>query len=85
MGWCNGKPIPVLFVKHDRNNRLILWAVTYIDDVVYGGLKSETTKLKKQVTEYVTIMEIGKLDVHLGVHCLLKANKYRPDFECSMK
>ena len=52
------KTDPCLFVKLDSNNKLILWAVTYIDNVVYGGLKSETTKLKQQVTDYVTITEI---------------------------
>ena len=37
------------------------------DNVVYGGLKSKTDNLKKQVAEDVTIVEIGKLDMHLGV------------------
>jgi hypothetical protein len=85
LGMKQCKTDPCLFVKHDKNNRLILWAVTYIDDVVYGGLKSETIKLKKQVTEYVTITEIGKLDVHLGVNYMLKADDLGPYFECSME
>jgi hypothetical protein len=85
LGMKQCKTDPCLFVKHDKNGRLILWAVTYIDDVVYGGLKCETVNLKKQVTEYVTITEIGKLDVHLGVHYALKADKLGPYFECSME
>jgi hypothetical protein len=64
---------------------LILWAVAYIDDVMYGGMKSKTTNLKRQVAEYMPITEIGKLDAHLGVHYLLKADKLGPYFECSMK
>jgi hypothetical protein len=75
---------PCLFVKHDTNGRLILWAVTYIDDVVYGGLKRETRRLKQQVTSHVTITEIGKLEVHLGVHYLLSVDELGPYFECSM-
>jgi hypothetical protein len=85
LGMKQCKTDPCLFVKHDKNNRLILWAVTYIDDVVYGGLKSETVNLKEQVTKYVTITEIGKLDVHLGVHYMLKGDELGPYFECSME
>ena len=66
---------PCLFVKHDMNGRWVLWAVTYIDDVVYGGMKSETRRLKRQVTSHVTITEIGKLEVHLGVHYLLTVDE----------
>jgi hypothetical protein len=59
---------------------------TYIDDVVYyRGMKSETANLKQQVMEYVTITEIGKLDGHLGMHYLLKADELGPYFECSME
>ena len=67
-----------LYVKHDRNGKLTLWAATYINDVVYGGLESETIYLKKQVTEQIAIAEIGILDVHQGVHRLLKAKEYKP-------
>jgi hypothetical protein len=34
LGMKQCKTDPCLFVKHDKNNTLILWAVTYIDDVV---------------------------------------------------
>ena len=52
------KDDPYIFIIHDRDGRLTLWAVTYIDDVVYGGLKSEKDNLKKRVTEDVTIVKI---------------------------
>ena len=42
LGMVQCKSDPCLFVKHDTNKILVLWAVTYINDVVYGGLKSET-------------------------------------------
>ena len=73
-----------LFTKHDANKKLILWAVTYIDDVMYGGMESETTSLKKQVTECIAITEMGRSDMHLGVHHLLKGNKCG-SFKCPMK
>ena len=44
LGMVQCKTDPCLFVKHDNNNRLVLWAVTYIDDVVYGGLKSSSNR-----------------------------------------
>ena len=36
------------------------------------------------MTSHVTITEIGKLEVHLGVHYLLNVDKVGPYFECSM-
>ena len=59
------KTDPCLFVKHDKNNRLILWAVTYIDDVVYGGLKSETINFKHH---YKPIKLRRPLDLRVRSH-----------------
>ena len=41
------KDDPCVFIKHDGDGRLTLWAVMQSDDVVYGGLKSEMDNLKK--------------------------------------
>ena len=56
-----------MFMKHDQDGKLTLWAVLLCDDVIYGGVKSATDSLKRLVTSHVTIVEIGKLDVHSGV------------------
>jgi hypothetical protein len=73
-----------LLTKHDKNGKLILWAVTYIDEVVYGGSKSETNDLKNQAVGHVDIVEIGRLDMHLGVHNSLEAGEYESHFGYSI-
>ena len=54
-------------------------------DMRKGGVKSETVSMKRQVTSNVTIVEIGKLDVHSGVRRMLDANVYAPGFAHSME
>jgi hypothetical protein len=73
-----------LLTKHDKNGKLILWAVTFIDEVVYGGSQSETNDLKNQAVGHVNIVEIGKLDMHLGVHNSLEAGEYTSYFGYSI-
>jgi hypothetical protein len=74
-----------VFIKHDRDGQIVLWAVTQRNDVIYGGLKDETDSLKKQMMTNVMIVEIGKLDMHSGVEHMLKAKVYTPDFAYSME
>jgi hypothetical protein len=74
-----------MFIKHDQDGMLTLWAVLLCDDVIYGGVKSETDNLKSLVTSHVTIVEIGKLDVYSGVRHMLDTNVYAPGFAHSME
>jgi hypothetical protein len=57
-----------MFVLHDTHGRLIMWAVIFPDDVVYGG--SQTKILKDALEWYAPLSgmtEVGTLDMLLGL------------------
>ena len=74
-----------VFIEHDRDGQIVLWAVTQRNNVIYGGLHDEPDSLKERVMTNETIVDIGKLDMHSGVQRMLKAKKYTPDFAHSME
>ena len=64
------------FVKYDQFGNLVAWAVLYTDDVVYGGWDQELEDMRIGAQNYVTMSEVGKLDMHVGMGNLFHSNTY---------
>ena len=57
-----------MFRLHDIDGSLVLWAVTFLDDVVYGG--SEKRILEDAAARYLPLhglTKVGELDMLLGL------------------
>ena len=71
LGMKRCKSDPCLFVKHNKQEDMVLMSIIYIDDCIYCGDAEEVKKMKIHVEKHVTITDTGDLDTHLGVHFYL--------------
>jgi len=73
-----------VFVKHNDDGQLILMLVSYIDDVIVAGKRSQVEKLKECLRKRVTITDIGRVQTHLGVDNELEKDGKGYYWKCSM-
>jgi hypothetical protein len=53
--------------KKDKNDKLTLLMVFHIDDAYCTGLPSEVAKMMAHLKKLVEVLEIGRMQDHLGV------------------
>ena len=67
LGLKQCKTDPCLFTLHDDKGNLLALVVVYCDDSIITGFRDHVTRLKKGISDAVTISDLGKLVRHLGV------------------
>ena len=67
LGLKQCKTDPCLFTLHDDKGNLLALVVVYCDDSIITGFREHVTRLKKGISDAVTISDLGKLVRHLGV------------------
>jgi Reverse transcriptase (RNA-dependent DNA polymerase) len=76
---------PCVFVKRAEDNSLLLILGGHIDDLAYGGVRSEVENLKAQLRKHVAIKDLGTLARHLGVDYRILNDDRGTYIECSME
>ena len=70
-----------MFHLHDIDGSLVLWAVTFLDDVVYGG--SEKGILEDAAARYLPLhglTKVGELDMLLALRHEMQVERYDGDY-----
>jgi hypothetical protein len=76
---------PCVYYKHDAGGNLILLMAIHIDDGYVCGKPSEVKKLMAHLKKTVDILEIGRIDTHLGVNYSLRKDELGWYYECDMR
>ena len=61
------KSEPTMFYKSDSEGNLRLVIITFVDDIMVGGPKTEVEWFKQKIQERFKITEEGRLAKHLGI------------------
>jgi uncharacterized protein YihD (DUF1040 family) len=67
LGLVQCKTDPCLFTLHDGSGNLLALVVVYCDDSIITGFREVVDRLKKGISNEVTISDLGALVRHLGV------------------
>ena len=68
-----------------RDGELVALALLYVDDGWLCGKPEEVRKIKEHLKSKVEILEIGRMETHLGVNYKLKKDKIGWYYECDME
>jgi hypothetical protein len=66
---------PNIFTRHDYHGNLVCWAITFNDDVMYGG--KEVHELRKKFAAYLKIagmVEVGTIGMQSGLQDIATRN-----------
>ena len=75
---------PCVLYKRDENDKLCLLLVFHIDDGCVAGRPQEVKKLMEHLRAEVEVLEIGRMEEHLGVNYKLTRDDIGWYYECSM-
>jgi Reverse transcriptase (RNA-dependent DNA polymerase) len=75
---------PCVLYKKDSQGNLILLLVFHIDDAYVTGRPDEVKKMLAHLKASVEVLEIGRMDEHLGVKYSLEKDDIGWYYECKM-
>ena len=75
---------PCVMYKKDEQGKLCLLLVFHIDDGCVAGRPEEVKKLMEHLRAEIEILEIGRMEEHLGVHYKLARDSIGWYYECNM-
>jgi hypothetical protein len=75
---------PCVLYKKDAEGKLILLTVAHIDDGYVTGKPEEVKKMMAHLKSAVEVLEIGRMDEHLGVSYSLQKDNIGWFYECKM-
>ena len=79
------KSDPCVLYKRNAEGKLLALIVLYIDDAVVCGDPEMVKRIKTHLKSKVDILDIGRMDTHLGVDYELKKDEHGWYYECSMR
>ena len=75
---------PCVLYKKDNKGKLILLMVYHIDDAYCTGLPGEVNKMLAHLKASVEVLEIGRMEEHLGVGYSLQRDNLGWYYQCEM-
>ena len=58
---------PCLFFKKDKEGKLLLIVVTFVDDILIAGTRKHVDQFKEDIQQRFKISDLGPLKKHLGI------------------
>lgn len=67
MGLTRCKSEPCLYIKRNKNDKIISLLAVYVDDIIITGVENEILKIKNELKSKFKITDVGNVDFIIGI------------------